>query len=248
MFKTILKNFLLVFLISIMNNQSIAISGEEISTKVSEWLTKEGIKGTPVFSKNTFYEDCDNEIEITKLFQNYKTIKVDCLDKNGFKLIMRVQTSKRAENKKQIKTKKFSKALIRTKVSKKKNKLLKIIKLKKSVEKNDILELDDLEIVSTEKKHQTSFFSNKKDLVGRKLKTNLKMGHILHPRHLFERFEINNGDVISIVSNLGNVSVTVSGEAQDSGNLGDLIKVKNLKSGKIIRGYIKKNKKIRIFR
>ena len=114
--------------------------------------------------------------------------------------------------------------------------------------KNDILKLDDLEIVSVEKKHQTSFFSNKKELVGRKLKTNLKMGQILHPRHLFESFEINNGDVISIVSNLGNVSVTVSGEAQDSGNLGDLIKVKNLKSGKIIKGYIKKDKIIKIFR
>ena len=108
--------------------------------------------------------------------------------------------------------------------------------------------MNDLEIVLIEKKYQTSFFSNKKDLVGRKLKTNLKMGQMLHPRHLFESFEINNGDVISIVSNLGNVSVTVSGEAQDSGNLGDLIKVKNLKSGKIIKGYIKKDKKIKIFR
>ena len=65
---------------------------------------------------------------------------------------------------------------------------------------------------------------------------------------LFESFDINNGDIISIVSNIGNVSVTVSGEAQGSGNLGDLIKVKNLKSGKIIKGYIKKDKKIKIFR
>jgi flagella basal body P-ring formation protein FlgA len=161
---------------------------------------------------------------------------------------MRVQTQKNDANKKTTKPKMVSKDSIKNKIPKKKNKLLKIIKLKKSVEKNDILELDDLEIVSTEKKHQTSFFTNKKDLIGRKLKTNLKMGQILHPRHLFESFEINNGDVISIVSNLGNVSVTVSGEAQDSGNLGDLIKVKNLKSGKIIKGYIKKDKKIKIFR
>ena len=248
MFKIIIKNFLLVILILIMNKQAIAITGEEITAKVSQWLIKEGIKGTPVFSKNTFYEDCNDEIEIKKVFQNYKTIKVDCLDKNGFKLIMRVQTLKNDENKKITKPKMVTKASIKNKIPKKKNKLLKIIKLKKSVEKNDILELDDLEIVSTEKKYQTSFFSNKKDLVGRKLKTNLKMGQILHPRHLFESFDINNGDVISIVSKLGNVSVTVSGEAQDSGNLGDLIKVKNLKSGKIIKGYIEKDKKIKIFR
>ena len=248
MFKVIIKNFLLVILISITNKQAIAITGEEISAKVSQWLIKEGIKATPVFPKNTFYKDCNDEIEIKKVFQNYKTLKVDCLDENGFKLIMRVQTSKRAENKKQIKPKNLSKVLIRNKVSKKKNELLKIIKLKKSLEKNDIIELDDIETVLVEKKHQTSFFSNKKELVGRKLKTNLKMGQTLHPRHLFESFDINNGDIISIVSNLGNVSVTVSGEAQDSGNLGDLIKVKNLKSGKVIKGYVYKDKKIKIFR
>ena len=95
---------------------------------------------------------------------------------------------------------------------------------------------------------QKSFFNNKEDLVGRKLKKNLKMGQILHLRHLYEKFEINSGDFLSIVSNIGNASVTVSGEAQDSGNLGDLIKVKNLRSGKIIKGYIKKNKIIKVFR
>ena len=248
MFKIIIKNFLFVILISIINKQAIAITGEEISTKVSQWLTNEGIEGVPVFSKKSFYKDCNNEIEIKKMFKNYKTLKVSCIDKNGFKLIMRVQTSKNDENKKIAKSKKGSKHLIKNKIQKKNNKLLKIVKLKKSVEKNDIIELDDLETVLVEKKHQTSFFSTKQELVGRKLKTNLKMGQKLHPRHLFERFDINNGDVISIVSNLGNVSVTVSGEAQNSGNLGDLIKVKNLKSGKIIKGYIKKDKRIKIFR
>ena len=70
MFKIIIKIFLLVILISIMNKQAIAISGEEITTKVSQWLTNEGVKGTPVFSKNTFYKDCYNEIEIKKMYQN----------------------------------------------------------------------------------------------------------------------------------------------------------------------------------
>ena len=98
MFIMIIKNFLLVILIFLINKQATAITGEEISAKVSQWLIKEGIKGTPVFSKNTFYKDCNDEIEIKKVFQNYKTIKVDCLDKNGFKLIMRVQTSKNDEN------------------------------------------------------------------------------------------------------------------------------------------------------
>ncbi len=248
MFKMIIKNFLLVILFTIINHQATAITGEEISQKVSKWLTKEGIKGTPVFSRNASYKDCNNEIEIKKLFQNYKTIKVNCLDKNGFKIIMRVQTLKTDANNKKTKSQKSSEVLIRNKMEKNKSNLYKTIKLKKSVEKNDILELEDIKTVFVEKKHQASFFSNKEELVGRKLKTNLKMGQILHPRHLFDSFDINSGDIISIVSNFGNVSVKVSGEAQDAGNLGDLIKVKNLKSGKIIRGYVKKDKIIKIFR
>ena len=70
----------------------------------------------------------------------------------------------------------------------------------------------------------------------------------IRDRHLFESYDISNGDSILIVSNSGNASVTVAGEAQDSGNLGDLIRVKNLRSGKIVKGYIKKDKKIKIFR
>ena len=120
MFKMIIKNFLLVILISIINKQAIAISGEEISAKVSQWLIKEGIKGTPVFSKNTFYKDCNDEIEIKKVFQNYKTIKVNCLDKNGFKLIMRVQTLKNDENKKQLSLKNYLKPRLKIKYKKEK--------------------------------------------------------------------------------------------------------------------------------
>ncbi len=244
----ILKNFLFIIFICLINKQVVALTGEEISLKVSKWLMEEGVSGSPVFSKNSSFNDCNNNIEITKMFNNYKTIRVNCLDKNGFDLIMRVQIAKKVEIKKKLKPIKLPKTHTQKNKLKKKNKIYKIIKLKKSLEKNDIIELGDIETMLVAKKFQTSFFSSKKELVGRKLKQNLKMGQILHPRHLFESFDINNGDIISIISNSGNVSVTVSGEAQDSGNLGDLIKVKNLKSGKIIKGYIKKDKKIKIFR
>ena len=247
MFRRIIKQIFCIILIFFINKQALAITGEEISNKVSHWLSKEGVKGDPIFSKNSFFKDCSSELEIKKMFRNYKTIKVNCSDKNGFELIMRVKIAKTVELKK-INSTKVSKAITKKNLPKNENENFKIIKLKKSLEKNDIIKLNDIETVLVEKKHQSSFFSTKKELVGRKLKKNLKMGQILHPRHLYESFDINNGDIISIVSNLGNVSVTVSGEAQDSGNLGDLIKVKNLKSGKIIKGYIKKNKKINIYR
>ena len=247
MFKIIHKICFWIILICLINKQTFAISGEEISTKVSHWLNKQGVNGTPVFSKNSYFKDCKNKIDIKKVFNNYKTLKVNCLDKNGFKLTIRVKVLKKVKTKTKLKPIKFFKSIKEKNIPKKTNQIFKIIKLKKSLEKNDIIQLNDLETVIVEKRHQTSFFANKKKLIGRKLKKNMKMGQILHPRHLFESFDINNGDIITIESNFGNVSVTVSGEAQGSGNLGDLIKVKNLKSGNIIKGYIKKDKKIKIF-
>ena len=239
MLSTILKKLFWIILISLINKQAVAISGHEISERVSYWLSKEGVTGSPIFSKNRFYKDCNSKIQIKKMFQNYKTIKIKCPDKNGFDLLMRV---------KMIKKVKIIENINEKNVQNKKNRVFNIIKLKRSLEKNEIIKINDIETVTVEKKHQTSFYSNKKELVGRKLKKNLKMGQILHPRHLYERFDINNGDIISIVSNVGNASVIVSGEAQDSGNLNDLIRVKNLKSGKIVKGYINKNKIIKIFR
>ena len=56
-----------------------------------------------------------------KFLNENKTIKVNCLDENGFELVMRVQTSRNAENIKKVKTRKASKVLIR-----KKKKLKKI--------------------------------------------------------------------------------------------------------------------------
>ena len=130
----------------------------------------------------------------------------------------------------------------------KKNKNFHTVKLKRSLEKNDIIKIEDLDLIITSKPSEKSFFNNKEDLVGRKLKKNLKVDQLLHPRHLYERFEVNIGDFLSIVSQMGNASVAVAGEAEDSGNLGDIIKVKNLRSGKVIKGYVNKNKIIRVFR
>lgn len=225
--------FSLIFLyILFVSNQAIALSGEDISKKISEWLITENVSGKPIFSKKSIYKDCSNDLKMTRPFQNYKTIKVSCPDQNGFEVLVRIKTKKILPIKTNIKnTKKF-----------------KSIKLKRALEKNDVIELSDLELVLSKKSSNNSFYNNKKDLVGRKIKQNLKMGQLLHPRHLYEKFDIQSGDYLSIVSSVGAASVAVSGKALDSGNLGDLIKVQNLRSGSVIKGYVKKNKIIKVYR
>ena len=225
--------FSLIFLSMLfVSKQAIALSGEDISKKISEWLITENVSGEPIFSKKSIYKDCSNDLKMTRPFNNYKTIKVSCPDQNGFEVLVRIKTKKILPIKNNFKnTKKF-----------------KSIKLKRAIEKNDIIELSDLDLVISNKSSNNSFYNNKKDLVGRKIKRNLKMGQLLHPRHLYEKFDIQSGDYLSIVSSVGTASVAVSGKALDSGNLGDLIKVQNLRSGSVIKGYVKKNKIIKVYR
>ncbi len=250
MFKITFKYFLTVLTITLLSKPTIALTGKDISEIVSDWLVSEGVNGKPVFSNSSVYKDCNKSLEIKKIYNNYKTVKVNCSDKKGYQLLIRVQIpNKKNKGKTSKDTIVKPKKIYKNKIVKiKKNRTYKVLRLKQSLEKNDIISLDDIELVEVSNSSQKSFFSYKKELVGRKLKKNLKMGQLLHPRHLYEKYEVNNGDVISIVSNIGNASVTVSGEAQGSGNLGDLIKVKNLRSGKTIKGYIKKDKIIRVFR
>ena len=249
MFNLSLKVLLSILFVSFVSHTSTALTGEEISNQVDQWLLKEGVVGKSVFPQNVVYKDCKDNLKISKVFKGYKTIRVNCSDKNILNVAIRVKLQDRVtalKSKKELvkKTNKLRKKTLKIKVKK----TFKVIKLNKTLEKKSVLKLEDLDLIFSNKLTQTSFFNNKNELIGRKLKQNLKMGQLLHPRHLYEKFEIENGDFLSITSSIGNASVTVSGEAQSSGNLGDLIRVKNLRSGKIIKGYIKKNKIIKVFR
>ena len=248
MIKLSLKIFC-TFSFILFTHNSIAITGEEITNKVSKWLLTEGIKGKPIFSKKIVFKDCKNILKISKLFQDYKTIKVVCPDKNAFNIVIRIKSEDKIKIVKNKKINIISKnKKIKNFSTNKVKKRFNLVKLKKTMEKNSILKAEDMNLIFSDKSSQLSFFNNKKELIGRKLKKNLKMGQLLHPRHLYENYEVKNGDVLSIVSNIGNASVIVSGEAQNSGHLGDLIRVKNLRSGKVIKGYVKKNKIIKVFR
>lgn len=242
---------LTILIISTISKQTIAITGKEVSEKISTWLLTQGIEGKPLFSKTIVFKDCGSDIQINKAYNNYKTLNVKCLEKNGFNLFVRIKLNKPVKDTKKNKiiskaTNRNTKMISRKEL--KKNKTFHTVKLKRSLEKNDIIKIEDLDLIITSKPSEKSFFNNKEDLVGRKLKKNLKVDQLLHPRHLYERFEVNIGDFLSIVSKMGNASVAVAGEAEDSGNLGDIIKVKNLRSGKVIKGYVNKNKIIRVFR
>ena len=57
-----------------------------------------------------------------------------------------------------------------------------------------------------------------------------------------QNIQLTKGDPVVIVSKFKNAEVSTSGIAIKSGNIGDLLEVKNTRSGIIIKGILKKNK------
>ena len=221
----IVKLFILITIF--FPNNLYALSGKEINDNIKRWLASQGIKSNPQFSPNKKLPNCNQNVLYEKHYDNFKLIKVTCKGKKPWTIS--VKTNSNILQPKQIRASKFNKILV----------------LNKSIEKGNYIKKNDLIFINSSKKN--IFYYNKEELIGRKVKQNLKKGQYIQPRHLFGKYSVYEGDPVIIVSRFKNTEVSTGGIAIKSGNIGDVLEVKNKRSGKIIKGILKKNKKINVF-
>ena len=223
----ILKIKLFILILIFFPNNLYALSGKEINNYVQKWLASQGIKSNPQFSPNKKFPDCNQNVSLEKHFDDFKLIKVICKGKKPWSIS--VKTNSNIVQQKNIKLSNLNKILV----------------LNKSIEKGNYIRKEDLVFINSSKKN--IFYNNKEELIGRKVKQNLRKGQFIQPRHLFGKYSVNEGDPVVIVSKFKNAEVSTGGIAVKSGNIGDVLEVKNKRSGKIIKGILKKNKKINVF-
>ena len=208
-------------------NNLYALSGNEINNHIKKWLASQGIKSNPQFSPNKKFPDCNKNVLFEKHFDNFKLIKVTCNGEKPWTIFVKTNTN--LVQPKKNKVSKFNKILV----------------LNKSIEKGNYIQKNDLVFINSSKNN--IFYYNKEELIGRKVKQNLRKGQYIQPRHLFGKYSVNEGDPVVIVSKFKNAEVSTGGIALKSGNIGDVLEVKNKRSGKIIKGILKKDKKINVF-
>ena len=204
-----------------------ALSGKEINNHIKKWLESENIKSNPQFSPKKKLPDCKQNVSYEKYNNSYKLVKVSCEEKNSWTVF--VKTAANTLKQKKLKISNTNEILV----------------LNKSIEKGNYIKKSDLTFIKSSKKN--IFYNSKDELIGRKVKQNLKKGQYIQPRHLFAKYSVNEGDPVVIVSKFKNTEVSTGGIAIKSGNIGDLLEVKNTRSGIIIKGILKKNKKVNVF-
>ena len=85
---------------------------------------------------------------------------------------------------------------------------------------------------------------NKEDLIGKKLSKSVSANRALFFSSLEKDWVIEKDSLILIENRINSVTIKTEGIALQNGGLGEKIRVKNLKSGKILHGFVKNRKKV----
>ena len=223
--KIILKTLIITFLI-VKDSLASTISGYEIKSLVEKWLEKQGVEANVNILESLKYPACEPEnIIINDISGNSKLIKVNCIGDNPWQFIVRNKVNKLQSNTKN-------------------KQLSNFYALKNFKEKGSIIKEKDLIIIKRKNSQRNLFISEKTDIVGKKLKKSVNSNQLLKRSNLEKDWLIKKNSQVTIINNKSFVTIKEDGLAMNDANYMDMIKVKNIKSGKVIVGYAKNEKKV----
>ncbi len=224
-FKIFLKISIIILLI-VKDSIASTISGYEIKSLIERWLEEQGEEANVKILESLKYPACKTDnILINDISGNSKLIKVNCIGNNPWQFIVRNKVRKQ---KSEVQNKKLS----------------NFYALKKFKEKGEIVKEKDLILIQRKKSNINAFISDKSDIVGKKLKKSVNSNQLLKHSNLEKDWLIKKNSLVKIINNKSFVTIKEDGLAMNDANYMDMIKVKNVKSGKVIVGYAKNEKKV----
>ena len=230
--KFIIQIFILLFLI-VHSVQANAVNGSEIKALIINYLDNKNINSKPIIKENRVFKKCGHELNIRPLFNNFKTVVVSCNKPLKWQITIRTNTNSTPKIHSKKKINKISNSI-------------KLITLRNNLKKGEVIQKHDLKFDYKTNSVGNGFFERIDKLVGRKINQNLSKGQVIKIRHLEENFMVSEGQSIIIFSDLYGINVRMQGNALENGHFNELIKVKNISSGKIVQGRVINEKKILI--
>jgi len=229
------KKLLIIITAFLISNSAYALTGLEINNLIKSHLSKNGYDSSPSLNEKRVFKDC-HDIQVNKLFGNFKTVTVSCNQPITWKIAVRTHLIIPKKKTQKIFTEKNNIELFDENV----------LVLNTNLSKGEVIQEKDLIYKSFNSSIGKGFYTDKDQLIGRKLKQSINKGQIIKSRHLKQNWMIEKGQSVIISSIIGNVGVIMQGIAKEDGHFNEIIKVANNSSGKIIEGKIINEKKILI--
>ena len=222
--------FFFIFLSFVFDTKaSNSINGKEIEDLVNAWLKKNNQTSNVKILNSLKYPFCkkDNML-ITDISGSFNLIKIKCLKPNEWSLITRNKSKNR---------KLFS-------LKEKNKKQFKVLTLKNSKSAGSTINEDDLVSVKKSIIIKDNLVEEKSKIVGKKLKNSISSGRALYHSNFEKDWLIEKNSIIVIENKVGSITIKEEGIALNDADFMGKIKVKNIKSGKIIDGFAKNEKKV----
>lgn len=218
------------------------IPGNIIKKAVENILALNNVNATPVINEKKLFPKCARGLNVSPMHQNWKTVSVECDGTLPWKIIIRNKFSS-TQNVSSFDLNKKSQANV---LEKRTIKEVKVGAIKRSIRRGDVITPTDVIEISISENKATDIFPNFKDLIGRRAKTTIKALTPVFSRQLETNFMIEEDMQVEIIHRSTHISVQMEGIALENGQFGDWIKVKNIKSGRIILAKVVAEKKVNV--
>ena len=226
--KRVLNYLIFLFLLNVSLGHSETINGIQLTNIIDEWLEENNAESNIKILDQMKYPKCnDSDLIINDISGTFKLIKISCLAPNNWDFIVRnkIQSKKNLKNKKQSAE-------------------IKVFALKHTKRVGSIISEGDIITISKKVSNTNGLITKKSDLIGKKLSKSISANRALYFSNIKKEWMIEKDSMVLIENNLNNITVRAEGIALGNADFMEKVKVKNLKSGKILYGFAQNKKKI----
>jgi len=205
------------------------ITGFDIKAQSKSVVTSSGTSlDLMVSDKRTFFK-CGEPLTFTPRMENdWSTVEVNCVSENWSTVLRNNQTFQIEEE--------FEHTFDPLKS--------KTVVVRKNITKGEVVTEDHLAYSFQISDDLPGGFTSMSEVIGRKAKFNLARGAVIKTRQLEIVYPVEKGKAVLVVADNSRLSITVSAIALEAGQLGDMVKVKNSTSGRILNAIVTGEKKV----
>lgn len=205
------------------------ITGFDIKAQAKSVLTSSGTSlDLMVSDRRTFFK-CAEPLTFTPRMENdWSAVEVNCVSENWSTVLRNNRTFQIEDELEQPFDSLKSKTVV----------------VKKNITKGEVITEDHLTYSFQISDDLPGGFTTMSEIIGRKAKFNLARGAVIKTRQLEIVYPVEKGKAVLVVANNSRLSITVNAIALEAGQLGDMIKVKNSTSGKILNAIVTGEKKV----
>ena len=202
------------------------ITGSDIKSQALNMLTDDGAQLELLVSDRRTFFPCSTPLNFTPRIENdWSSVEITC-ESERWSTVLRSTASQR-KNELSVENISIHKP---------------VVVIVKNISKGEVLNSNHLAYEYPSVSLPGSF-TDIENVIGRKAKFNLARGATLKIRQLEINYAVEKGKYVLVTSSNENVSVTVGAIALEQGQIGDIVKVRNERSGTILNVLVTGEKK-----